>query len=219
MFIALPGADSYGPLPMRQGTRPGIEWWALCTWRRTLTVIVCSTLLSACARAGGGATAKAVRITRAHSQFGADARRSGSSTTVHMASVGPVISAWVAAQRPFDDAARTADADAPELAATMVAPQLPWTQALLGSMPGEGEEARGPVSFGRPRVETQATDLAVVDSCVHDSEIVVSAATGRAVAGLAGQSAYELVASTMEQANSGWKLETQAVRVGACDGS
>ena len=133
--------------------------------------------------------------------------------------MGPVISAWVAAQRAFDDAARTADADAPELAATTVAPQLPWTQALLGHMRADGEEARGPVSFGEPRVDGRATDEVVVRACLHDSEIVFSVATGRPVAGPTGQADYELLMSTMEQANSGWKLETQSVGVGACGGS
>lgn len=133
--------------------------------------------------------------------------------------MGPVISAWVAAQRAFDDAARTADAGAPELAATMVAPQLAWTESLLGLMRAEGEEARGPVSLGDPRVDGPVTDVAVVRSCVHDSEMVFSVATGRAVAGPTGQADYELLTSTMEQADSGWKLETQSVGVGACGGS
>jgi hypothetical protein len=221
MFIALIGADSYGPLPMTQGTHPRMVWWASLTCRGTLTIVICSTLLSACGGAGG-ATAAVVRIGTAHSPSRIEAThaaRTGASTAEPSTSVGPVMSAWIAAQRAFDDAARTADADAPELAATMVAPQLPWTQALLGLMRADGEEARGPVSFGEPQIDGQATDLAVVRACVHDSEIVFSVATGRPLDGPAGRADYELLTSTMEQANSGWKLETQSVGVGACGSS
>src|ERR1700676_2237012 len=183
-FIALIGVDSYGPLPMTQGTRPRTAWWASCSRRgRLCVIIICSTLLSACAGAGGGATAEAVRIRKAHPGSRVDAThaiRSGASTSEPSTSVGPAISAWVAAQRAFDDAARTADAGAPELAATMVAPQLPWTQALLERMRADGEEARGTVSFVQPRIDMQATDVSVARACGHDNEIVFSVATGRA---------------------------------------
>jgi hypothetical protein len=196
--------------------------WALCTWSGVLTVIICSTLLSACTGAGGGTTAERVHIGTAQSASppgATQAARSGSSTAELSTSAGPIISAWVAAQRAFDDATRTADADAPELAATMVAPQLPWTQALLDLMRADGEEARGLVSLGEPRMAMQSTDLSVVRACVHDGEIVFSVATGRPVAGPTGEADYEQFTSVMERTNSGWKLETQTVGVGACGGS
>ena len=68
-------------------------------------------------------------------------------------------------------------------------------------------------------MDMQSTDLSVVRACVHDREIVFSVATGRPVAGAMGQADYELFTSVMEQTNSGWKLETQTVGVGACGGS
>jgi len=186
-----------------------------------LAVIGSAALVSACAGpgAGGVMTAEAVHIGRAQTQSRADAtqatgagRSTGSPTSVE------VVTAWVAAQRAFDDAARTADAGAPELAATMVAPQLPWTQSLLEGMRASGEESRGPVSFGEPRVDLQAVGPSVVRACVHDSEIAFSVATGRPVAGPAGQADFELFTSIMERADGGWKLETQSVTVGACGG-
>ena len=219
MFIALPGVDSYGPLPMTQGTRPGIVWWALCTARRTVTVIVCPTLLSARSRAGGGATAGTVRIRTARSRSGVDAGRSGSSTTEHLASVGPAISAWVAAQRAFDDGARMTDADAPELAAAMVAPRLQWAQAQLGPMRGEGDEPGGRVRLGSPELRHGPPNWRSSSPACTTARLSFRRLRVDRWPVLPAHSEYKLVASTSEQANSGWKLETQAVGVGACGGS
>jgi hypothetical protein len=132
------------------------------------------------------------------------------------ASNSPIVSAWLAAEAAFEEAALTSDPDQPELIATTIAPQLPWTRSVLAQMQSAGQVARGPVDYGRPRVVTQGSGLATVQSCEHDGEVVVSLATGQPVPGDAGQVDFELFTSTMELTDTGWKLATQTVGVGTC---
>jgi hypothetical protein len=133
-----------------------------------------------------------------------------------LTSNSPIISAWLAAEGAFEEAALTADPDQPELADTTVAPQLPWSMSILAQMQSAGQVARGPVDHGRPRIVAQSAGVATVQSCVHDGEVVVDSATGQAAPGEAGQVDSELFTSTMELTDSGWKLATQTVGVGAC---
>ncbi len=125
----------------------------------------------------------------------------------------------MAAERAFENAARTPDPSAPELAATTVAPQLPWSQSLLAQMAAAREGAEGTVEYGRPQVVSRSAASAVVRSCLHDQEVVISLDDGQPVPGPAGQVAYELFQSTMVRIDSGWKLETQTIGVGQCRGS
>ena len=79
--------------------------------------------------------------------------------------------------------------------------------------------ARGPVAHGHPSVLSLGSEVATVQSCEHDGEIVVSASSGQPVPGVPGQVDYELFSSTMQRTGTGWKLMTQSVGVGQCDGS
>ena len=127
-----------------------------------------------------------------------------------------ILSAWLAAEEAFDTAALTSDADQPDLAATTVAPQLTWSQALLERMEESGQIARGPVNYGKPEVVRISSGSATVTSCVYDAEIVVSADSGRPVPGIPGQVDHELFESIMRSTTTGWKLATQTVGVGRC---
>lgn len=128
-----------------------------------------------------------------------------------------VLSAWLSAEQAFNTAALTSDADQPDLAVTTVSPQLNWSRALLQQMRSNGEVARGAVDYGSPRVVKVDAGEATVRSCVHDSEIVVLAASGRPVGGELGRVAFELITSTMESTISGWKLLSQQVGADQCD--
>lgn len=178
-------------------------------------------MLAACGSPGPDTGSGRIRVRIAPAASDADASASASTPPAPAAPgpEGPVISAWIAAELAFENAARTADATAPELAATTVAPQLPSSELLLTLIRLAGEVATGPVAFGDPQVVTLGPDLATVRACVHDSEVVVSAATGRPVPGMLGQVDFELFSSTMELTASGWKLADQTVGVGQCSGS
>jgi len=114
-------------------------------------------------------------------------------------------------------AALTSDPDEPDLAITTVSPQLNWSQALLRQLRSSGEVARGAVEYGSPHVLHLEAREATVQSCMHDAEIVVLAASGRPVSGVLGRVDFELITSTMESTISGWKLLTQQVSVDQCD--
>jgi len=84
-------------------------------------------------------------------------------------------------------------------------------------MRSAGEVARGAVEYGLPRVTNLDARDATVQSCVHDSEIVVLAASGQPVSGELGRVDFEVITSTMEATISGWKLLTQQVSLDQCD--
>lgn len=158
---------------------------------------VCSLCLAACGGSGASTTTTA----------------STSPTT------GAIAKAWFAAQRAFDTAAMTSDAQSPMLAATMISPQLDHVRENLASFASRGYGARGPTYFGKPRVRDQHASQANVVACVHGEEIEIDMRTGKPVPGVLGKSAYELVNSVMRRTPSGWKLANQTVVVGGCSRS
>ena len=170
--------------------------------------MVAASLLAACGGPGSGTVPG-----RIHIGGSPDASESGVSAP---APVSPIVAAWTASQLAFEDAVRTADATAPELAATTVAPQLTWAESFLTLVRAAGEVGTGPVVFGHPRVMMQGPDMATVRVCADDGEVVVSAATGRPVPGILGEADAELFTSVMELTDSGWKLANQSVEVVGC---
>lgn len=170
-----------------------------------LAVVACCSMLAACGAAGNGSPV--------HDPL---TRVAASSTPEDGVASSAVVSAWIAAQQAFDDAARSADASQPELAATTVDPQLTWTQSLLTRMRQAGEVALGPVRYGDPRVVDDRAGLATIEACDYDAEIVVSAASEAPVPGDPGRVDFERITSTMELTATGWKLADQTVEVARC---
>jgi hypothetical protein len=169
---------------------------------------VCSLLFASCSRSSSSdltnSTAKAGSATTTSSTSAAD---------------GQVISAWLAAQKAFHDAALTSDPNAPELAATMVPPLLDNVTAGLARQRSAGEIGKGPTYWGTPHVTATGTAGAEVVSCIHDAEIVIVAKTGEPVPGPSGQPDFEQVTSQMQPTSSGWKMADQIVKAGKCTGS
>jgi hypothetical protein len=124
--------------------------------------------------------------------------------------------AWLAAEEAFNSAALTSDSSEPALGATTVPPQLTWSESVLDQMRSEGKIATGSVQYGTPRVFDVRANLAEVESCIHDREIVIWSSSGRRVAGELGQVEFELIQSSMTFTGGGWKLLTQEVGVGSC---
>lgn len=217
-YVARVPTQPYGPIPMVQGTRRrSVRWGSApqvgpppAVVPVVAGVVLGAVLLAACSGLAPGASGP-IRITStpAPSDVGA----------LMPSAEDPIISAWFAAQRAFENAVRTADAGAPELTATMVAPQLSWDQSLMTLIRSAGDVASGPVDLGVPRIVARGPQMATVRSCVHDSEVVMSAATDQPVAGVLGQVDFELFTSTMQRTDSGWKLADQVVEVGPCHGS
>jgi hypothetical protein len=144
---------------------------------------------------------------------------SSTATSSTTAADGQIISAWLAAQKAFHDAALTSDPNAPELAATMVSPLLDTIRTNLAQFRAQGEIARGPTDWGNPHITASGTSGTEVVSCIHDEEIGIVAKTGKPVAGIAGQAAYELVTSVMQLTPGGWKEADQTVQANKCTNS
>ena len=200
---------------MEQSEAHGPDRWKPTAARASVAVVICSLLVTAC----GSSTESAIDWV-SHPGWN---QHLGSRVTISDDSGSPqgpmtsqILSAWLAAQQAFDTAALTSDPDQPDLAATTVAPQLAWSQALLLRMRESGQIARGPVDYGRPEVTRISADDARVTSCVYDAEIVLFVDSGRPVPGIPGQVDHELFASTMRSTRTGWKLSTQTVGVGRC---
>lgn len=207
--IAMDKGHLYGPLLMQAGCSEN-QTGRTCT-RRVLPVVAVvlgslSLALTSCgssSASGGSSNGSGVGST------------STTSTTVSSTDAG-IISAWLAAQEAFHQAALTSDPNEPELAVTMIDPQLSGVQSAMARLRAAGEVGRGPTFYGSPRVTSRDSANSTVVSCVHGEEIEVVAATGSPVPGVLGEIEFELVTSTMQLTGSGWKLKSQTVGVEAC---
>ncbi len=130
--------------------------------------------------------------------------------------VEEVLSAWMAAQQAFEVAALTADPHEPDLAATMLRPQLDVSVSALTDMRNAGDVAEGTPTWGVPQVQVGPGGTATVRACLHDSEITVNKASRVPVQGILGQIADESFTSLLRLTASGWKLTDQTVRDSSC---
>jgi hypothetical protein len=216
MNVAPDCGASYRPRPMRTELAHWFDRSRSAVRQVSLASAVCSVLLSACGLhtdwSGHG-----IRRQAGGTSGSLGAHRPAGQSTTEMGQTSQVVSAWFSAEQAFNTAALTSDANQPDLAVTTMSPQLNWTRTLLQEMRSAGEVARGVVEYGSPRVTDLDAHEATVQSCVHDSEIVVLAASGQPVSGVLGQVDFELITSTMESTISGWKLLSQRVGVDQCD--
>ena len=186
--------------------------------RVPLWATTCLLVLTACANVRDPAAGRAMKADRSLDIPGPVAS-SVPATSDRLVLSSQIVSAWFSAQQAFETAALTADPFEPDLAVTTMDPQLTSTRSLLARMRAAGQIARGGVRYGRPVVKLIGPDEAIVQSCAHDAEIVVSASTGAPAPGVPGQVDFELFDSTMELSDGEWRLVTQQVGVGQCDRS
>jgi hypothetical protein len=212
--LAMGQVDLYGPPFMKSEwqrtgdrNRPGVRMSSLM-----IAAAMCSATVAGC----GGASASPVSPT--HQRKSSDLGSAGAATTLSR-SDQVIISAWLAAEKAFHDAALTSDPNAPELAATMIAPQLEGARRSLQELRAYGDIAKGRTDYGSPAIVRSDTGGAVVVSCIHGAEIEVNAKTGQPVPGELGQVDFNLVTSTMANTPDGWKLANQTVGSGQCNGS
>ena len=146
IFVVAPEPRSYGALPMARRTTHRFPSRCSSILRSisvlAVAAIASAVVLGSCTIANEAPGSGGIRIP---AQAVSNARPPAS----------PVVSAWLAAEVAFEEAALTADPDQPDLAATTVAPQLPWSQSLLAQMQSSGEVSRGPVDHGHPRIVAQ----------------------------------------------------------------
>lgn len=144
---------------------------------------------------------------------------SSTATSSTTAADGQIISAWLAAQKAFHDAALTSDPNAPELAATTIPPILDTVRANLAQSRAQGDIAKGPSRWGSPHITARGTAGTEIVSCIYDGEIGIVAKTGEPVPGIAGEANFAVVTSIMQLTATGWKLADQNVESGKCGAS
>ena len=202
---------------MNQLIREATRWGSRRLSLVVAVVVACATVLSGCdtgQKASGPPRARVRTGSSTHSR-GAVADPDVSSQT------GQIVSGWLAAERAFEHAARTADAEEPDLLATTVAPVLGAAMSDLQRMQASDQIAVGPTAvLGTPVVAEVTSRLATVQDCAYDAEITVDRANGRPVAGIAGERGDEDISSVMELTTTGWELAEQTVvEVSACAAS
>ena len=209
--IAMDKGHLYGPLLMQAGCSEN-QTGRTCT-RRVLPVVAVvlgslSLALTSCgsSSASGG------------SSNGSGVGSTGTTSTTVSSTDAGIISAWLAAQEAFHQAALTSDPNEPELAATMIDPLLSNIRSTLTQLGQAGGMGRGPTYYGRPRVTESGNGAATVVSCVHDEEIEISKVTGSPVPGVLGEADYEQYTTTMQETVGGWKAKDQLVTAGSCEG-
>lgn len=217
-------ADSYGPLPMNPpaSLAPGT---GLRLGLVVIATVACSAILGGCHgdRPASGAPRPRIRADASDRRHTHPAGVSVPIDTVPGAGqdVAQIASGWLAAERAFESAARSADAYEPDLLATTAAPILATATGYLQHMRASDEIATGPpADLGSPVVAQVSARLATVEDCAYDSEIVVDRLTRRPVSGIAGQIEHERFSSVMERTTTGWELAEQSVEeVPVCTGS
>lgn len=139
------------------------------------------------------------------------------STTDPTARIGTaVLGAWRAAEDGFFAAeSQTAGYTSPQLDAGFAEPELGAIKRNLALQSFEGEVGEGPWDLGDPVVvsigPTEADPtVATVQSCLHDTQVLVYRATGKPVPGVLGSQDWAGATSQMVLTAPGtWKVSTQ----------
>lgn len=119
-------------------------------------------------------------------------------------------SAWAA----FEHAAADADPGDPELAATMVAPQLTGVRANLLADQQRGYVGRGTTTL-HPKITALSANTATVVDCAYSTAVLVYAQTGKQVPPIT-QPENDGVVSTLVLSGGTWKVAKQTVTDGKC---
>ena len=167
-----------------------------------LVAIVGSSLaFSAC----GGSPTAAPPTTRAHP--------STTTTTDDPTSVA-VLQAYRASWSAFEHALADANPANPELAATMVDPQLEGVKANLVADQRQGIVGRGTFAL-HPKITALSATTATVVDCAYSTSVLVYASTGKPVPPITPPE-NDGVQSNLVLTGSTWKVAKQNVTDGTC---
>jgi hypothetical protein len=125
-----------------------------------------------------------------------------------------VLSAYRAGWAAFEHALADANPSDPELAATMVDPQLQGVRANLLADRRAGMVGRGATTLHPKIIALSATTATVVD-CAHSAAELIYAATGKPVPPVTPPE-NDGVRSTLVLSGSTWKVSKQTVTEGTC---
>ena len=125
-----------------------------------------------------------------------------------------MLAAYRAAWAAFEHAATDANPEDPELAATMVDPQLQGVKANLLADQRQGIVGRGTFTLHPKIVALSATEATVVD-CAYSTAVLVYAATGKPVPPVTPPE-NDGVRSALVLTGGTWKVYKQTVTDGSC---
>jgi hypothetical protein len=165
-----------------------------------------SLLVSAC----GGSNSAAPPTTLAKPTSSTNA----SVTTTTDATATAVLQAYRAGWAAFEHALADANPEDPELAATMVPPQLTGVRANLTVDRQQGMVGRGSFALHPKVVSLSATTAKVLD-CAYSTSVLVYAKTGKPVPPITPPE-NDGVSSELILTGGAWKVSKQTVTDGKC---
>lgn len=137
-----------------------------------------------------------------------------SSTNTTPSADSAVLAAYRAGWAAFEHALADANPDDPELAATMVPPQLTGVRANLTVDRQQGMVGRGSFALHPKVVSLSATTARVVD-CAYSTSVLVYAKTGKPVPPITPPE-NDGVSSELTFTGGAWKVYKQMVTDGKC---
>ena len=135
-------------------------------------------------------------------------------TTTLAPTSAAVLSAYRAGWAAFEHALTTANPSDPELAATMVDPQLQGVKANLFADKRAGMVARGTFTL-HPKITALSATTATVVDCAYSTAELIYATTGKPVPPVTPPE-NDGVRSTLVLSGSTWKVSKQTVTDGTC---
>ena len=169
-----------------------------------------SLALSACASTPSGAPS----TTGTKAPIASTSIPATTTTTTLAPTSAAVLSAYRAGWAAFEHALADANPSDPELAATMVDPQLQGVRANLLADRKAGMVGRGTTTLHPKVIALSATTATVVD-CAHSTAELLYATTGKPVPPVTPPE-NDGVRSTLVLSGSTWKVSKQTVTEGTC---
>ena len=168
-----------------------------------------SLVLSACGSTHSGAPSTTGTKTPASTSIPAT-----TTTTTLGPTSAAVLNAYRASWAAFEHALTTANPSDPELAATMVDPQLQSVKANLFADKRAGMVARGTTTL-HPKITALSATTATVVDCAYSRAELLYATTGKPVPPVTPPE-NDGVRATLVLSSSTWKVYKQTVTEGTC---
>ena len=166
--------------------------------------------LSLLASACGGSNSAAPPTTRTKPTT----TTSAPATTTTDPATTAVLQAYRAGWAAFEHALADANPEDPQLAATMVAPQLTGVRANLVADQQQGMVGKGTFTL-HPKITSLSTTTATVVDCAYSTSVLVYAKTGKPVPPITPPE-NDGVQSELVLTGGTWKVYKQTVTDGKC---
>ena len=183
-------------------------------WRRRAALVACGVAAGVVmASCGGSGASDGSHPTTTSAKSTTTTSLPVTSTTLAPTSAA-VLSAYRAGWAAFEHALTTANPSDPELAATMVDPQLQGVKANLFADKRAGMVARGTFTL-HPKITALSATTATVVDCAYSTAELIYATTGKPVPPVTPPE-NDGVRSTLVLSGSTWKVSKQTVTDGTC---